>query len=230
MVLMRRLIFPLLILFALTAILASCPGVSNADVLRLNDAIAPTVIIASPADGSEYGLVFTITGTVSDSATTAGGDGEVEALSYSVNPSAGDGDITVNADGSFSVDIIGGLFIGPQIITVTATDWNENDGSTDIFFETPKTLTYFAFHAADTNPGLMSDVVATIIGTNVNVSLPLGPDPAGNTARFEYTGSLIRVGGLTQISGSSVMNFEFPVTYTVVGNDGTTRDYLVTVN
>ena len=114
----------ILSLFVYIALLVSCPGVNDADVLRLNDTIGPVIVINSPADGDQYEPLFSISGTVTDAATTGAENGEVTGLSYSISPADSIGDITFGDDGSFLVEINGSGFLGPQTITLTGTDWN----------------------------------------------------------------------------------------------------------
>jgi hypothetical protein len=91
-----------------------------------------------------------------------------------------------------------------------------------------KDLTTFSFRAAD-NPSLTSDVTATINGTTIMATLPFGTNVTALKATFTTTGTTVRVGSTTQVSGTTANNFTSPVTYTVAGADGSTKDYTVTV-
>jgi hypothetical protein len=91
-----------------------------------------------------------------------------------------------------------------------------------------KDLTTFSFEAAD-NPSLSSDVTATITGTTITATLPFGTNVTALKATFTTTGTSVRVGSNTQVSGTTANDFTNPVTYTVVGADGSTKNYTVTV-
>jgi len=91
-----------------------------------------------------------------------------------------------------------------------------------------KDITAFSFKAAD-NAGLASDV-AGVIGTNdITATLPLGSSRSSLKATFTTTGASLKVGGVTQTSGTTANDFTSTVTYTVTAGDATTKDYAVTV-
>ncbi len=68
-----------------------------------------------------------------------------------------------------------------------------------------------------------------ITGTNIAVGVPPGTDVTALVANFTTTGTFVKVGSTTQVSGTTVNNFTSPVTYTVTAADGTTKAYTVTV-
>ena len=95
-----------------------------------------------------------------------------------------------------------------------------------------KSITSFSF-TTSSNPALLSDVVATIdsINNTISVTFPSGTDLTDLVADFSITGDYISVGGLVQDSGLTVNDFSTgPLTYVVVAQDGTSRDYTVTAN
>jgi hypothetical protein len=114
-------------------------------------------------------------------------------------------------------------FTNPVTYTVTAAD-----GSTKNYIVTvtvapnpAKDITAFGF----TSPAATGE----INGTNIAVRVPFGTDITSLVADFTATGTSVKVGAKTQISGITVNNFTNPVTYTVTAADGSTADYIVTV-
>ena len=74
-------------------------------------------------------------------------------------------------------------------------------------------------------------VTATIAGNKITATVPYGTNISSLIAT--YTGSskaYVRVGNVIQKSGTTTNNFTNPVTYTVVAQDGSTQDYIVTIN
>ncbi|OCT15347.1 hypothetical protein A8709_14755 [Paenibacillus pectinilyticus] len=64
----------------------------------------------------------------------------------------------------------------------------------------------------------------------VFLTVPRGTDVSSLKPSFATDGDVVKVGEDVQISGTSTQDFTHPVIYTVVALDGSTRDYLVTVN
>ncbi len=60
------------------------------------------------------------------------------------------------------------------------------------------------------------------------MTVPFGTDLTALIATFTTTGVSLKVGGVTQISGTTANNFSNPLTYTVIAADGSTQDYIVT--
>lgn len=64
----------------------------------------------------------------------------------------------------------------------------------------------------------------------VKVTVPYGTNLTNLKATYTASGfTTVRVGSTQQTSGTSENNFTSPVVYTVVANDGTTKNYTVTV-
>ena len=84
-----------------------------------------------------------------------------------------------------------------------------------------KDITSFSF----TTPA----ATGVITGTNIAVTVPFGIDVTSLVANFTTTGASVKVGGITQVSGTTANNFTNPVTYRVTAADGTTKDYTVVV-
>ncbi len=91
-----------------------------------------------------------------------------------------------------------------------------------------KEITAFSFTPA-ANPELDITATGTLTGTDISVILPYGTDPGSLTADFTATGAGVSVNENLQFSGTTANDFTAPVTYTVIAEDGTTRDYTVTV-
>lgn len=68
-----------------------------------------------------------------------------------------------------------------------------------------------------------------IDGNDINVAVPNGTTLTAVVVDFSITGISIHVGGVEQVSGVTINDFTNPITFTVTGSDGTTRDYTVTV-
>jgi hypothetical protein len=74
--------------------------------------------------------------------------------------------------------------------------------------------------------GIVSD---TIIGNNINVTMPQGTDLSSLVASYTTTGSHVRINGVTQDNGLISNDFsKGPVTYTVIAADGSVANYIVT--
>jgi len=92
-----------------------------------------------------------------------------------------------------------------------------------------KDITAFSF-TDDANSALTQDVHAAIYGTNILATVPNGVDRRALVATFATTGQTVRVGPTAQTSGVTENNFTGQVTYTVVAQDATEKNYRVTVN
>jgi lysophospholipase L1-like esterase len=66
-------------------------------------------------------------------------------------------------------------------------------------------------------------------GKTIAVTMPFGTDVTSLVATFSTSGASVRIGAMTQTSGTTVNDFTSPVDYTVVAADGTTASYTVTV-
>jgi cysteine-rich repeat protein len=102
------------------------------------------------------------------------------------------------------------------------------DGAPSACGPTPHDLVGFAFLSI-ANPGLRSDVIATINGTAISATVPNGTSVASLVATFAMTGQTVRVGGVLQVSGATPNDFSSPVTYTVAGEDGSTKTYTAAI-
>ena len=72
--------------------------------------------------------------------------------------------------------------------------------------------------------------VGTISGNTIGLTVPYGTNVAALVGNFTTSAnSTVRVGSTIQISGTTANNFTSSVLYTVVAQDGTTKDYTVVV-
>jgi hypothetical protein len=91
-------------------------------------------------------------------------------------------------------------------------------------------------NSKDITTFIINGVQATIndtqesIGSTINMTLPYGTSLSNLTANYITTGVSVSVNNKTQQSGSSTNNFTDPLVYEVTAEDGTTKDYTVTVN
>jgi len=77
----------------------------------------------------------------------------------------------------------------------------------------------------------LAGVVGTIneTGKTIAVTMPFDTDVTALVATFTTTGSSIKVGSTSQISGTTANNFTSPVIYTVKAADSSSTTYTVTV-
>lgn len=91
-------------------------------------------------------------------------------------------------------------------------------------------------NSKDITTFIINGVQATIndtqesVGSTISMTLPYGTSLSNLTANYITTGVSVSVNNKTQQSGSSTNNFTNPLVYEVTAEDGTTKDYTVTVN
>jgi hypothetical protein len=114
-------------------------------------------------------------------------------------------------------------FTTPVVYMVTAADASTKNYTVTVKVatETAKEITTFYF----TNPAAKG----VITGTKIAVTVPYGTDVTALVATFTTTGASVKVGTVTQVSGTTPNNFTNPLIYTVTAADASTRDYTVTV-
>lgn len=211
------------------SLFTTCSNViQDEDVQKNSDRTLPVIVITSPSDGDSYGTTVLVTGTINDF-TDDGAPGRIDSVQYSVTGTALSGNITLAANGSFSVSIPVTGLTGTISLSITATDWNGNRETITIALVPPKEFTWFAFPAL-LNPVLDEDVAGTIGENTVSIDVPDGTDISGLVASFEIFGTSVTVGGIGQVSGVTRNDFRDPVIYVVAANDGTTKPYTVTVS
>jgi hypothetical protein len=121
-------------------------------------------------------------------------------------------------------------FTSPVVYRVTADDSSTFDYTVTVNISpsSSKNITAFSFRSVD-NPGLAADVIGTINGVDISLTVPYGTDVTGLKAMFSTSGQSVLVGGVTQVSEVTTNDFTNPVTYRVIAADTTTRDYIITV-
>jgi len=93
----------------------------------------------------------------------------------------------------------------------------------------PKDILSFEFHNSD-NSNLNTDYNTSFAGNAITGVLPLGTNLSALKA--DYTTSknvVVTVNGQVQTSRVSVNDFRQPVVYTVKAEDGSTKNYTVTI-
>ena len=123
-------------------------------------------------------------------------------------------------------------FTDPVTHTVTAEDGSTQEYTVTVTAAPPsaeKEITRYSFPAAD-NAELYTDIAGIISGTEITVTVPFGTDVTVLTGAFVTSGYSVTVGGTAQESGVTANDFSDPVTYTVTAEDGSVRDYTVTVS
>ncbi len=105
--------------------------------------------------------------------------------------------------------------------TVTAEDDSTQDYTVSVEIAAPvaKSITSFSLNG---NQGIIGN-------SDILVYVPFGTKVDSMIASFTIDGQKLMVGDNEQISDVTPNNFTNPINYTVVANDGTTKDYTVTV-
>lgn len=99
----------------------------------------------------------------------------------------------------------------------------------DIPLSTEKELLEYKFEAS-LNPQLTDgDISGRIEEGKIGLNLPYGIDANTLIATFSYKGEKVTVGGKDQVSGTTPNNFKNVVTYIVIAEDGSKREYTVTI-
>ena len=85
-------------------------------------------------------------------------------------------------------------------------------------------ITSFSF-LKENNPNLISNIGLKISDNRIKGSVPLNVTLDDLIATFEYTGVEIKISGVPQKSGITANNFKDILTYSIIGEDGTTVTY-----
>ena len=90
---------------------------------------------------------------------------------------------------------------------------------------TEKAITEFRFE------GLTPNVLGKIQGTTITATVPNATNLQSLVATFYSSEkSTVKVGGITQVSGTTINDFTKPVTYVVIAEDGSAQNYTVTIH
>jgi hypothetical protein len=105
--------------------------------------------------------------------------------------------------------------------------WRDSKGNSVTCAD--KLITSFSLLASK-NSAITTDVVAVIDGLNISLTVPNGAVVAALKPSFTHSlTSAVAIGVTPQVPGTTANNFTSPITYTVIAQDTTTQDYVVTV-
>lgn len=221
----------------------SNPQISGTTV---NDFSNPVVYSVKAADGTSKSFTVTVTAAKNDAkaltafsfpaygvAATISGSSISATLPYGSSLSAL---VPSFSTTGASVSLAGKA----QVSGVSANDFSSTltylvtaeDGSSREYLVTVTTALNPAKDLSSFSIAVSSSlsVAGVITGTSVAVTVPYGTSLASLVASFETTGASVKIGGVTQVSGTTANDFSKAVTYTVVAVDGTTKAYTVQVS
>ncbi len=107
--------------------------------------------------------------------------------------------------------------------TVTADDGSQKEYNVIV------TINPIPSSKKDITAFYINDIKATINGDDIDLTLASETDPTALAATFTTTGKTVAVNGTLQSSGVTINDFSDTVTYTVTADDGSQKDYNVTV-
>lgn len=102
------------------------------------------------------------------------------------------------------------------------------ESSSNVTPSSNKDIAAFSF-TQSSNSSLPADTTGSISGNDISVVLPYGVSRTSLIATFSTTGATVKIGGITQTCSVTTNNFTNPVTYSVTAEDGSTKNYTVTV-
>jgi hypothetical protein len=133
---------------------------------------------------------------------------------------------------SFSAGVVQSNGVTVNNFTNPVTYWIA-DSSNAFAYPYTVTVSIGKSSAKDISAFSFASPAATgvITGTNIAVTVPSGTNLTNLVATFTNSPlSSVKVGTTAQVSGTTANNFTSPVTYTVMAEDSTTKDYTVTVS
>lgn len=210
-----------------------CNGLINGpdDPSILSDNIPPTITLTSHDDGNAYGTVTLVCGTVTDVLNADGDPGKVVAVSYRIVGTGTSGTTSPDDSGKFSFELPTSGFSGPIQVKIQATDMNGNGSETTLLLTAPNHFLSFSFLPENNGGSGLSNTAEGVIGdSTITVEVPPGTDLTSLVATYDFDGEIVRVSGVTQVSGTTANSFLEPVEYRIVANDGTIGVYTVVVN
>ncbi len=137
--------------------------------------------------------------------------------------------VTVNGVNQVSGAIINN-FSSPVEYIVTAEDgsFKKYTVTVDVTLSSEKDINSFIFRSSE-NSSLGDNITGVISGDTISAQIPYKKSPAQLKAYFQTTGASVTVNGTAQESAVTENNFTSPLTYRVTAENGSTRDYTVTV-
>jgi formylglycine-generating enzyme required for sulfatase activity len=209
--------------YTVTAVDETTQDYTVSVVVVLDSAKAITAFSFTDANAE---LSSTITAAISGTTITVsvpyGTDVTALVATYTTTGSTVEVNSTAQTSGTTSND-----FSSHLIYTVTANDGTTQDYAVVVIEESDVSITAFSF--TDANPELSSTVTASINGTAITATMPIGTNVTALEATFTTTGSSVTVDSTPQESGITTNDFSSDVIYTVTAEDDTTMDYTVTV-
>jgi hypothetical protein len=113
-------------------------------------------------------------------------------------------------------------YVAPMVYSVAAQDGSSRNYTVKVVnaASMAKDFTQFSIAGASAN----------IVGNAISVAVPAGSKTSSLVAAFAVTGVSVKVGSTVQTSGQTSNDFSAPLWYTVVAQDGSTKDYVVSVS
>jgi hypothetical protein len=215
-----------------------------------NDFTSPVVYKVYASDGSYQEYTVTLS-------NLPGTDKSITAFSIAgakgtIDQSAGTIKVTLDPKSekksqitSFSASGVSVTVNGiAQESAVTANDYSSpveyvvtaEDGSTskyivtvDVALSSEKDINSFIFRSSE-NESLGRNITGIISGDSINAVIPYGKSPSQLKACFQTTGASVKVNNIVQESAVTENNFSSPVAYRITAENGSSRDYTVTVS
>lgn len=104
-----------------------------------------------------------------------------------------------------------------------------NDGNRKVISREGEDSIYSFIFEAINNQELSQDIEATINDNMIEAILPEGVSAKALVASFNYRGESVTVNNAPQQSGTTINNFEEPLTFILKTNDGSTKEYVVNI-
>lgn len=225
------------------------PGDLATKPLAKDDVVLITVVAENTVATKYYKV------TLTDQASSA-----AEILTYSIAGQVGDAVInstagTIGVTVPFGTDVTGlvATFTISDGATIKVGTTAQVSGTTTNNFTNPVVYVVTAENTTTTKnwtvtvtpepgssaaeiltyslPGQMGTVTPNSTAGTIDVTLPSGTDVTALIATFTISDlATIKVGDVAQVSGTTPNNFTSPVTYVVTSQNGTTKNWVVTVS
>lgn len=104
-----------------------------------------------------------------------------------------------------------------------------NDGNRKVISREGEDGIYSFIFEAINNQELSQDIEATINDNMIEAILPEGVSAKALVASFNYRGESVTVNNAPQQSGTTINNFEEPLTFILNTNNGSTKEYVVNI-
>jgi len=227
---------------------ATVHGLEQTSGVTVNDFTHPVTYTVEGANGSVESWIVTVTEALSSSNNIntfmvlgQTGPAVIDALEHTVNVVVNKGTDRTNLVATFTlsdgavakvngVEQVSGQtandFTSPVAYTVIAEDGTEQNWVVTITEELNSANHILAFSL----DGQASEAVIDTAAHSVFNEVPKGTGLTSLVATFRLSeGAVAKVNGIDQISGVTANDYTNPVTYTVMAEDGTAQDWLVTV-